>query len=97
MKNLLDKYNLSVEDVDVFEINEAFAAHMTHFMDEVNVPRDKLNVRGGAIALGHPIGASGSILTATLTHTMQTENHRYGVVGMCVGGGGGIAVLVRNG
>ncbi len=96
VQNLLDANDLAVGDVDTFEINEAFAAHMTHFQDEVGVPDDKLNARGGAIALGHPIGASGGILTTTLVHTMQDENAEYGIVGMCVGGGGGIAMLLRR-
>lgn len=96
VKNLLQRNEVTVADVDVFEINEAFAAHMVHFMDELGVPRDKLNVRGGAVALGHPIGASGGILTTTVTHTMKDEGYQYGVVGMCVGGGGGIAMLLRR-
>ncbi len=96
VQQLLDTNDLTVDDVDVFEINEAFACHMTHFQDEVGVPAEKLNVRGGAIALGHPIGASGGILTTTLAHTMQDENADYGVVGMCVGGGGGIAMLLER-
>lgn len=96
VQELLEKNEMTVDDVHVFEINEAFAAHMTHFQDELDVPDDKLNVRGGAIALGHPIGASGGILTTTLVHTMQAENAEYGIVGMCVGGGGGIAMLVRR-
>lgn len=96
VQNLLDANDMAVDDVEVYEINEAFAAHMTHFQNEVGVPDDKLNVRGGAIALGHPIGASGGILTTTLVHTMQGEGAEYGIVGMCVGGGGGIAMLVRR-
>jgi acetyl-CoA C-acetyltransferase len=96
VRQLLDQNNMAVDDIDLFEINEAFAAHMTHFQDEIGVPAERLNVRGGAIALGHPIGASGGILTTTLVHTMQAEKATYGIVGMCVGGGGGIAMLLRR-
>jgi acetyl-CoA C-acetyltransferase len=96
VERLLDRNALSVDDVDFFEMNEAFAAHMVHFREELGVPMEKLNVRGGAVALGHPIGASGGILTTTLLHTLRDEDARYGVAGMCVGGGGGIAVLLEN-
>lgn len=96
VQDLLAANDLTVDDIDIFEINEAFAAHMVHFQDAVGVPEDRLNVRGGAIALGHPIGASGGILATTLVHTMQDRDAEYGIVGMCVGGGGGIAMLVRR-
>ncbi len=94
--SLLTSNDLSVDDVDVFEINEAFAATMVHFQREIEVPDDKLNVRGGAIALGHPIGASGGMLTTSLLHTMREHGHEIGVVGMSIGGGGGIAMLIRR-
>ncbi len=96
VQHLLEQNSMTVDDIDLFEINEAFACHMVHFQNELGVPDDKLNVRGGAVALGHPIGASGGILTTTLVHTMQDEGAEYGIVGMCVGGGGGIAMLVRR-
>lgn len=96
VEQLLEDHDLTVEDIDTFELNEAFAAHMVDFKDKLGIPYEKLNTRGGAIALGHPIGASGAILTTTVMHTMQDEDHELGVVGMCVGGGGGIAVLLRR-
>ncbi|MDY6789211.1 MAG: thiolase family protein [Candidatus Nanohaloarchaea archaeon] len=96
VKKLIDRNGLEISDVDLFELNEAFAAHMVDFKQKLGIPYDKLNVRGGAVALGHPIGASGGILTTTLVHTMEEKDAKYGIVGMCVGGGGGIAVLLRR-
>ncbi len=96
VEELMERNDLEVEDVDLFELNEAFAAHMVDFKEKLDIPYEKLNVRGGAIALGHPIGASGGILTTTLVYTMQDRDAKYGIVGMCVGGGGGIAVLLRK-
>lgn len=94
--NLLESNDLSVEDVDVFELNEAFAAQMVSVSDRLGIPREKLNPLGGAVALGHPIGASGGILTTTLVHAMEREGLDIGVVGMSVGGGGGIAMLLAG-
>ena len=97
VESLLDDNDCPVEDVDVFELNEAFAAQMVYVRDRLGIPMEKLNPRGGAVALGHPIGASGGILTVTLAHAMVDEDATYGVVGMSVGGGGGIAMLLRRG
>lgn len=96
VETLLERNDLAVEDIDTFELNEAFAAHMVDFQEKLGIPDEALNVRGGAIALGHPIGASGAILTTTILHTLKDTGGDLGVVGMCVGGGGGIAVLLRN-
>jgi acetyl-CoA C-acetyltransferase len=96
VESLLDANDLDVEDVDVFELNEAFAAQMVYVRDRLGIPMAKLNPRGGAVALGHPIGASGGILTVTLAHAMADEDATLGVVGMSVGGGGGIAALLRR-
>jgi acetyl-CoA C-acetyltransferase len=94
--DLLSANDLRVDDIDTFELNEAFAAQMVYVADELGIPRAKHNPRGGAVALGHPIGASGGILTTTLTHTMADEDYTRGVVGMSIAGGGAIAVLVAR-
>ncbi|RDI70053.1 thiolase family protein [Halopelagius longus] len=94
--SLLDANDLTVEDIGFFELNEAFAAQMVYTMDRLDVPREKLNPLGGAIAYGHPIGGSGGLLATTLAHAMAEDGVEYGVVGMSVGGGGGIAVLLRR-
>ncbi|MFC7249995.1 thiolase family protein [Halomicroarcula sp. GCM10025324] len=93
---LLERNDLSVDDVDHFELNEAFAAQMVYVADELGLPPEKHNPLGGAVALGHPIGASGGILTTTLLYAMEREDHDRGVVGMSAGGGGALAMsLVR--
>ncbi len=94
--SLLERNDLEPEEIDHFEINEAFAAPMVHLREELEIPPARFNPYGGAIALGHPIGASGGILTTTLTHAMVEEGHARGVVGMSIGGGGGIAALLER-
>jgi len=96
VENLLDANDLSVEDIDTFELNEAFAAQMVYVRDRLSIPEAKLNPRGGAIALGHPIGASGGILTSTLLYAMERDSLQRAVVGMSIGGGGGIAMLLER-
>jgi acetyl-CoA C-acetyltransferase len=96
VQGLLRANDLSVDDVDYFELNEAFAAQMVYVRKRCGIPAEKLNPNGGAIALGHPIGASGGMLTTSLVHTMVDRNATYGVVGMSIGGGGGIAMLLRR-
>jgi acetyl-CoA acyltransferase len=82
---------LELEDIDLFELNEAFAAQALAVARTVGIPLEKLNVNGGAIALGHPLGATGAKLTATLLHELRRRGGRYGMVTMCVGGGQGAA------
>ena len=96
VQGLLRANDLAVDDVDYFELNEAFAAQMVYVRKRCGIPSEKLNPNGGAIALGHPIGASGGMLTTSLVHTMVDRNATYGVVGMSIGGGGGIAMLLRR-
>ena len=96
VQGLLRANDLAVDDVDYFELNEAFAAQMVYVRKRCGIPSEKLNPNGGAIALGHPIGASGGMLTTSLVHTMVDRNATYGVVGMSLGGGGGIAMLLRR-
>jgi acetyl-CoA acyltransferase len=93
IKKLLAHTGLSVSDIDLFEINEAFAAQVLACTKELPIPDDRLNVNGGAIALGHPLGCTGARLTATLLHELKRRKGRYGIVSMCVGGGMGAAGL----
>lgn len=90
---LLRAHELSATDIDLFEINEAFAAQVLAVNRELDLPVSKLNVRGGAIALGHALGATGTRLVATLVSTMKEQHARRGVVSLCVGGGQGMAAL----
>ncbi|RLM36838.1 thiolase family protein [Haloarcula sp. Atlit-120R] len=94
VEKLLERNDLAVADVDHFELNEAFAAQMVYVADELDIPAEKHNPLGGAVALGHPIGASGGILTTTMLYAMEREDHHRGIVGMSVGGGGAIAMSV---
>ena len=85
-----------IKDVDLFEINEAFAAQSIAVIRELNIDKNKVNVNGGAIALGHPIGASGARILVTLLHEMQKSNKKRGCATLCIGGGMGIAVCVER-
>jgi len=95
-RRAMEKAGLSVKDIDLFELNEAFAAQSVAVGRELAVPEDKLNVNGGAIALGHPIGASGTRILVTLLHEMQKRDSQLGLAGMCIGGGQGIAMVVER-
>jgi acetyl-CoA C-acetyltransferase len=92
----LKKANWKIEDVDLFEINEAFAAQSIAVINELNLKHDKINVNGGAIALGHPIGASGARVVVTLLHEMKRRNVNKGCVSLCIGGGMGIAMCFER-
>jgi len=96
IEELLDRNDLAVGDVDHYEINEAFAAQTVYVRDRLAIPEETLNPLGGAVALGHPIGASGGILATTIAHEMVREDHDRGVVGMSVGGGGAIMMLLSR-
>lgn len=87
----LKKAGLTINDVDVFEINEAFASQAVYCVKELGVPREKLNPRGGAIALGHPLGCTGARQVVTLFNELQRQNKKYGVISMCIGTGMGAA------
>ena len=93
VKKLLAKTGLSIGDIDVFEMNEAFACQAIYCQRELGIPDDKINVHGGAIALGHPLGCTGAKLTATALHELRRRGGRYAVVTMCIGGGQGAAGL----
>ncbi|TMQ02251.1 MAG: thiolase family protein, partial [Deltaproteobacteria bacterium] len=96
VKKLLAKTGLSIADIDLFELNEAFASQSVYCQRELGIPDDKLNVYGGAIALGHPLGCTGAKLTATALYELQRRGGRYAVVTMCIGGGQGAAGLFER-
>jgi 3-oxoadipyl-CoA thiolase len=94
-RKALQRAGLTIDQIDLFEINEAFAVQSIACMRELGIPHDKLNVNGGAIALGHPLGCSGARIVTTLVHEMQRRGSRYGLATMCVGVGQGEAVVVE--
>jgi len=94
VKKALDKAGLTLDDVGVIELNEAFAAQALAVMKDLDMDPDKVNPNGGAIALGHPIAATGSVITAKILAEMERENHDVGLVTLCIGGGQGIAMLL---
>ena len=89
------KAGLSIGDIDLFELNEAFAAQSVAVMRELELDADRVNVNGGAIAIGHPIGASGTRILVTLLHEMSRREAQFGVAALCIGGGQGIAMVVE--
>lgn len=93
---VIEKANLSIDDIDLFEFNEAFAAQSIAVIKELKVDPKKVNVNGGAIALGHPVGASGARITYSLAVELKQQNKKYGIASLCIGGGQGIAVLLEN-
>lgn len=96
IRKLLEKVGWNVADVDLFEINEAFAVVPMAAARDLGIPRDKLNVNGGACALGHPIGATGARLIVTLLHAMEKNNVRRGIASLCIGGGEATAIAVER-
>ena len=92
----LKQCGLSIDDIGLIELNEAFAAQALSVIKESDMAIDKVNVNGGAIALGHPIGATGAILMTKLLHEMERRNEQYGLVTLCIGGGQGITTIVEN-
>jgi acetyl-CoA C-acetyltransferase len=95
-RKALAKAGLTVDQIDLFEVNEAFAAVPMKFMQELGVPHEKVNVNGGAIALGHPLGATGAMILGTLVDELHRRQLRYGLATLCVGGGMGIATIVER-
>jgi acetyl-CoA acyltransferase 1 len=92
----LEKANLKVEDIDIYEINEAFASQATMSVDHLKIPMEKVNPKGGAIALGHPLGCTGSRQIATLLPELKRQNKKLGVVSMCIGTGMGAAGVIES-
>lgn len=95
-KKSLEKANLNLSDIDLFEANEAFAAQAVAVGKELNIPSEKLNITGGAIAIGHPIGASGARILVTLLHGLKREKKKLGLATLCIGGGQGVAAIVES-
>lgn len=95
-RKALAKAGLTVDQIDLFEVNEAFAAVVMRFMREMKVPHDKVNVNGGAIAMGHPLGATGAMILGMLVDELHRRKLRYGLATLCVGGGMGIATIVER-
>ena len=87
---------MDIGDIDLFEVNEAFAAVPLMFMQEFGVDHSKVNVNGGAIALGHPLGATGAMLLGTLIDALEERDLQTGLVTLCIGGGMGIATIVER-
>ena len=96
IQEALSKANWKIDEVDLFEINEAFAAQSVAVIKELKIPEQKVNVNGGAIALGHPIGASGARILVTLIHEMIKQDKKKGCAALCIGGGMGIAMCIER-
>jgi acetyl-CoA C-acetyltransferase len=93
---ILELANLKLEDIDLFEINEAFGAQYIACEKELHLDRNKVNVNGGAIAIGHPLGATGVRQVLTISRELNKRKSKYGIASACVGGGQGTAILVEN-
>jgi acetyl-CoA acyltransferase len=96
IRKVLKRTGLTIDQIDLVELNEAFAAQVLACLTELPIDPDRLNVNGGAIALGHPLGCTGAKLTATLVHELIRRQGRYGLVTMCVGGGMGAAAIFER-
>lgn len=95
-RKALEKAGLTINDIDLFEVNEAFAAVVMRFINELNVPAEKVNVNGGAIAMGHPLGATGAMILGTLLDELERQDKKRGLATLCVGGGMGIATIIER-
>src|SRR5690606_1186490 len=96
ISGVLKKAGLGVQDIDLFEINEAFAAQVLCNIKELGIPEDKLNICGGGVALGHPIGASGARVLTTLLSQLRRTGGKRGVAALCLGGGNAVAMVVER-
>jgi acetyl-CoA C-acetyltransferase len=95
-RKALAKAKMTIDQIDLFEVNEAFAVVPMKFMKEMGVPAEKVNVNGGSIAMGHPLGATGAMILGTLIDELERRKLRYGLATLCVGGGMGIATIVER-
>ena len=96
IKDALSKARLGIKDIDVFEVCEAFAVQAIYTQKKLKISKDKMNVWGGDISLGHPLGAAGARILVTLLHVLEDKQKRFGVACICLGGGGSIAMVVEN-
>ncbi|NLO20253.1 MAG: thiolase family protein [Ignavibacteria bacterium] len=96
IKKVLEKAEMSINKIDLFEINEAFSVVPLAIQKEIAIPMEKMNIAGGALSLGHPIGASGARILITLIYALKRENKRYGLASLCIGGGEAVAMIIEN-
>ena len=94
-RKVLARAGMTLDDIDLFEVNEAFAAVVLRYMQALNIPHDKINVNGGAIAMGHPLGATGAMILGTLLDEMERRGAATGLATLCVGAGMGTATIVE--
>ena len=94
-RKALAKAGLTIDDIDLFEVNEAFAAVVMRFINEMKIDPAKVNVNGGAIAMGHPLGATGAMILGTLLDELERQGKKRGLATLCVGGGMGIATIIE--
>ena len=95
-RKVLARAGMTIDEIDLVEINEAFAAVAMRYMREMDLPHDKVNVNGGAIALGHPLGATGAMILGTVLDELERRELRYGLCTLCIGGGMGVATIVER-
>jgi acetyl-CoA C-acetyltransferase len=96
VKKLLKKMNLTIDDIDIVEHNEAFSSASVALIKSIGIPEDIFNVHGGAVAIGHPIGSSGSRILVTLIHAMKRYNKNRGLATICLGGGNAVSMVVER-
>ena len=95
-EKVLKRAGMSVADIDLYELNEAFAAVVLHYMDRLNISDDKVNVNGGAIAMGHPLGATGAMILGTVLDELERRDLSTALVTLCIGGGMGTATIIER-
>ena len=95
-EKVLKRAGMSTTDIDLFELNEAFAAVVLLYMDLLNIPHDKINVNGGAIAMGHPLGATGAVILGTVLDELERRDLSTALVSLCIGGGMGTATIIER-
>jgi len=93
---LMKRAAVGFGDVDFFELNEAFAAVVLKWMKDLDIPEEKVNVNGGAIAMGHPLGATGAMIVGTCLDELERTGGRYGLITLCIGGGMGVATIIER-
>ena len=96
VKSLFKKMNLTIDDIDLIEHNEAFSSASAAVMKELDIPENKFNVHGGAVAIGHPIGSSGSRILSTLIHAMRKYDKSRGMATICLGGGNAVSMIIER-
>jgi len=95
-KKVLEKAGLTIADIDLFEVNEAFSVVTEKFIRDLDIDRSRINVNGGAMALGHPIGATGSILVGTMLDELERQDKQFGLITMCAAGGMAPAIIIER-